>query len=211
MFYNNYLGRLRSLFQVACFGLIGLVAVGGNVFNGGSAEIRDTGSVISDHTLVKQLTTPATGFETPTIASNFAGNNQVASTFVQSTPTIQAVSHKTIRFDRPITDVDNSGGHGCTEYDAGTGIMHCTPYGGKFYYAHRHQAFGQLSSANIGDYIVIAGQTYQVQARHQSRLTPQDMTRIVYAKYNNATYDISLMTCAGPGDTERLVVYANRV
>ncbi|MBR2997120.1 hypothetical protein IKF33_01665 [Candidatus Saccharibacteria bacterium] len=199
---------LRALFQTVCFGFIGAVALGSHIFGYPTSEIRDTGG-ISRAAAIATIDTVSAN-DTKDIARTFkstGGSNYSAP--VATTASAPTSSNKTLYFNQPISHIANKGNTYCTSYDAGNGIIHCTSYGGKLYYAHRNRAFAGLASANIGDLIVIDGQTFRVESRFQRRVTSADMPTIITAS-NNA-YSAAFMTCAGPNDSERLVIYANRV
>lgn len=200
---------LRALFQIVCFGFIGAVALGSHIFGYPTSEVRDTGGISRATTIaVKDVTSID---EVKDIAQTFkstSGSNHYSAP-VATTASAPVNSNKTLYFNQPISHIANKGNIYCTSYDAGNGIIHCTSYGGKLYYAHRNRAFSQLASANIGDLIVIDGQTFRVESRFQRRVTPADMPTIITA--GNNAYSAAFMTCAGPGDSERLVIYANRV
>lgn len=199
---------LRALFQTVCFGFIGAVALGSHIFGYPTSEIRDTGGIARSTVVSAKEAVAKTDSKDISAAFKSTGNTNYPAPTVNyaSTP---VNTNKTLYFNQPISHIANQGKTYCTSHDAGNGIIHCTSYGGKLYYAHRNRAFAQLSSANIGDLIVINGQTFRVEARFQRVVTPADMPTIITA--GNNAYSAAFMTCAGPNDSERLVIYANRV
>lgn len=199
---------LRALFQTVCFGFIGAVALGSHIFGYPTSEVRDTGGISQSEVISAQEAIVET--DTKDISASFkSANGSSYSAPVVNYASASASTNKTIYFNQPISHIANQGKTYCTSHDAGNGIIHCTSYGGKLYYAHRNRAFAQLSSANIGDLIVIDGQTFRVESRFQRAITSADMPTIITA--NNNAYSAAFMTCAGAGDSERLVIYANRV
>ncbi len=197
---------LRALYQTVCFGFIGAVALGSHIFGYPTSEIRDTGGI--NKTVITSVKDAVASSDTPEIAKSF----KTVSNINYSTPvnTVSASGNKTLYFSQPIVDTPTraASGKSCTEYDAGSRIMRCADYGGKFYYAHRAGAFAQLPGAEVNDYIVIGGQTYKVMEAYPYSKTSINMDEVVNAKN---IYSISLMTCYGSNDSQRYIVYANRV
>lgn len=197
---------LRALFQTICFGFIGAVAIGSHVFGYPTSEIRDTGGV--NKTIITANKESIDKTNTPDIAKSFKTTPGANYSTPVTTASVSSAS-KTIYFNQPVinTPTKATSGKFCTEYDAGSHILRCADYGGKFYYAHRIGAFAQLSQANIGDLIVVGGQTFRVASRLQQPIASINMHDVVVA----GGHDASFMTCAGPADSERLIIYANRV
>ena len=202
------LASKRALFQTVCFGFIATVAISGNFFAYPSSEIRDTGGM---HGTAKLSTIEHTNETTvPAVAKTYAG---------APTPKTTNQNGNTLIFNQPVTNVANTSNKFCTEYDAGNGIIHCTSYGGKFYYAHNNRAFSNLKNAKVGSRIIIGGQTYQVTylTTIDYNTAANNMGSILSASYGGQKSDISLMTCAGNyssalgTNTHRLIVLANRV
>lgn len=189
------------LFQYICFGFIGLTMMfSGALLNSANTQDFDNGSAISTPTVVEKAETP----EQPTaeIAASYKKPATAAASAKSNSGT------KTLAFSQSVREVAfYSNGNYCTTVDAGTGIVHCS--GTNFYFAHRAYAFSQLKNANIGDTIVVDGHSYTVRAKFQRALTSADMNDIVASRYNGQQYGASFMTCAGAGDRERLVIFAN--
>lgn len=186
----NLLARKSVLFKYVFCSFITVAMFGGNFLSNLNNQNFDNGDIVSD--TVEEISAPEqTELE---IADTYKSNN--------------AVKNKTIYFGQPVREVAfKSGDTYCTQTDAGTGIVNCSDT--NFYFAHRAYAFGQLANANIGDTIVVDGIAFHVQAKFQRAVSSSDMNEIVASRYNGQQYGASFMTCAGPNDSERLVIFAN--
>ena len=193
----SILARKRVLFNYAFMGFIALTVFGGGLLAQLKPYDFDNGSAVSTPVNAEKIEKPEK--QNTEIASAYAGQPKVA----KAPAAGSASTTKNVSFNQAVREIPfKSGSTYCTQYDAGTGIIHCSGTG--FYFAHRAYAFGRLASVNIGDSITVDGRTYTVTSKFQRAVTSKDMNSIIYSGHA-----ISLMTCAGPNDSERLVVFAD--
>lgn len=174
-----------------------------------NVPLVDTVTAASRAVELEQLEAP--GSAELTVAESFSSANLVTAPMVATAAPVSGVVigaggipvisyHDSANFDDCNWALNNV---------PASGARACVGSANTFLFGHNsYDTFRVLYGVSVGNTIVYNGVNYRVTAAVPFNVSAVPMNQIVYGTYGGGGYNLSLMTCYGAGDSQRLVIFA---